>query len=59
MTVEPISSYKHVNTRNIMMVNQTQPVLLSQPHLKGKHTHCAQIGNIVLINNVIVTPCSV
>ena len=38
VTVEHISSYKLVNTRNIMIVNQTQPVLLSQPNLKGKHT---------------------
>ena len=35
VTVELISSYKLVNTRKIMIVNQTQPVLLSQPHLKG------------------------
>ena len=45
MTVERISSYKCVNTRNIMIVNQTQPVvLLSKPHLKVKHTLCAQIA---------------
>ena len=25
-----------------MIVNQNQPVLLSQPHLKGKHTLCVQ-----------------
>ena len=44
MTVERISRYKRVNTRNIMIVNKTQPVLLSQPHLKGKHTICVQIA---------------
>ena len=27
-----------------MMGNQTQTVLLSQPHLKGKHTLCSQIA---------------
>ena len=61
-----ISGYKCVNTRNIMIVNKTQPVLLSQPILKGKHTLCAQIAlssfgaNRLskIINNIIVTPCS-
>ena len=27
-----------------MIMNQTQPVLLSQSHLKGKHTLSAQIA---------------
>ena len=44
VTVEGISSYKCVNTRNIIIVNQTQPVLLCQPHLRGKHTLCAKIA---------------
>ena len=35
---------KTVNTRNTMIVNQTQPVLLSQPHLKGNRTLCTQIA---------------
>ena len=39
-----------------MIVNQTQPVLLSQPILKCKHT----IYQLILDKNyVIVTPCSV
>ena len=33
VTVEHISSYKLVNTKNIKVMNQTQPVLSSQPHI--------------------------
>ena len=32
VTVERIGSYKLVNTKNIKVMNQTQPALLSQPH---------------------------
>ena len=34
MTVERTNSYKLVNAKNIKVMNQTQPVLLSQPHLE-------------------------
>ena len=34
VTVECISSSKLVNTKNIRVMNQIQPVLLSQPHLE-------------------------
>ena len=37
VTVERISSYKLVNIKSMIM-NQTQPRLLSQPIGKGKHT---------------------
>ena len=65
VTVERTSSYKLVDTS--VLVNQTQPVLLSQSHLKGKRTLCAKIALrsfganrlLEIINNVIVTPCSI
>ena len=44
MTDERISSYKLVNTS--VLVNQTQPVLLSQPHLKGKRQSLCANSNI-------------
>ena len=47
-----------------MIMNQTQPRLLSQPHHEGKHTRSSQIalrsfGANRKIYNVIVTPSSV
>ena len=35
-------------------MNQTQPVLLSQSHLKGKHTLCGQIALRSLGANIII-----
>ena len=32
VTVERVNSYKLVNTKNIKVMNRTQPVLSSQPH---------------------------
>ena len=34
VTLECINSYKLVNIKNIKVMNQTKPVLLSQPHLE-------------------------
>ena len=54
---ECICSYKLVNTR--VVVNQTQPVLLSQPH-KGKQTHSLCANSIVLLwcKQYIVEQCN-
>ena len=45
-----------------MIMNQTQPILLSQPHLKGKHTLCAQIvrgfKNIYVVEKIVLVTWS-